>query len=364
MINFIIAFIASFITILVILRFNKFHKNYSADWDFSGPQKTHKNPVPRIGGIAIFTGFVLAALFEIVKLENGNIYSAIIISMIPVFAIGLTEDITKKISVLLRLFFTVLSATLIYYLAHIGIIRTDLPIIDYLLTVPAFSLIFTIFAITGLANAYNIIDGFNGLASMVGMMSLLGIGYVSHCLNDTLVVKLSIIMLCSIFGFFLWNYPLGLIFLGDGGAYLIGFWVAFLSLFLISRHPEISPWFGILINGYPISETLFSIYRRIIHQNKRLYHPDGLHLHSLIYRRRLKGSNQMNVVSNKFANPRTSPFLWALSGGAIIPAILFWNSTIKLIIFLLIFVLTYLWAYRSIVTFKRFVKLNETPRSQ
>ncbi len=85
----------------------------------------------------------------------------------------------------------------------------------------------------------------------------------------------------------MYNYPRGLVFLGDGGAYLIGFWVASLSVLLVYRHQEISPSFALLINIYPIIETLFSIYRRRIHQGKCPGQADRLHFHTLIYRRLL-----------------------------------------------------------------------------
>lgn len=135
---------------------------------------------------------------------------------------------------------------------------------------------------TGLANAYNIIDGFNGLASMVGIITLLAIAYMGFLFFDPTIIYLSLVMAGAILVFFIWNYPRGLIFLGDGGAYLIGFWIAALSILLTCRHQEISPWLALLINGYPILETLFTIYRRRFHQGKGPGQPDCIHFHTLI----------------------------------------------------------------------------------
>ena len=153
----------------------------------------------------------------------------------------------------------------------------------------------------------------------------------------------------AILGFFIWNYPQGLIFLGDGGAYLIGFWIAVLSIWLCARHPEVSPWFALLINGYPIMETLFTIYRRKIHQNKSPGAPDGIHFHTLIYRRILQAKHFDSVLT---ANARTAPYLWILAGLSIAPASLWWQSTPILMGACALFIISYVWLYTKIVQFK------------
>jgi len=220
------------------------------------------------------------------------------------------------------------------------------------MAIPIISIFFTAFAITGLANAYNIIDGFNGLSSMIGMITLVALGYMGIQMNDSIITFLSFTMAAAILGFFIWNYPRGLIFLGDGGAYLIGFWLATLSVMMVSRHHEISPWFAVMLNAYPILETLFTIYRRKFHQGKSMGHPDGIHFHSLIFRRILNPSKIHNELEWLSANAKTSPYLWVLSSLAIVPAVLFWNSTPILIAFLFIFTCSYVWLYKRIVDFR------------
>jgi UDP-N-acetylmuramyl pentapeptide phosphotransferase/UDP-N-acetylglucosamine-1-phosphate transferase len=235
---------------------------------------------------------------------------------------------------------------------NVQINSLDIPVIDYLFAVPLVATIFTIFAITGLTNAYNIVDGFNGLASMVGMISLMGLSYLGIKLNDPIIFSLSLIMASAILGFFIWNYPRGLIFLGDGGAYLIGFWIAILSILIVSRHAEISPWFALLLNAYPILETVFTIYRRKFHQGKNPGHPDGIHFHSLIFRRILNKTSITSKADWFSANARTSPYLWVLSSLAVIPAIFFYDSTPILFGFLILFILSYVWLYKKVVTFR------------
>ncbi|MBU3621093.1 glycosyltransferase [Polynucleobacter sp. CS-Odin-A6] len=345
-----IAFFSSLITTLLIIRFNHLHSRFSADLDLSGPQKFHKIAVPRIGGISIAIGLLLAIVLRLINSPNASLELSLLISAIPTFAIGVTEDITKKISVRKRLFFTAMSSGLIVYLLQAQILRLDIPILDLIFTIPFFGIAFTIFAMTGLANAYNIIDGFHGLSSMVAIITLLAISYVAYLFGDSTIIYLSLIMVGTIAGFFIWNYPRGLIFLGDGGAYLIGFWIAALSVLIVFRHQEISPWFALLINGYPIAETLFTIYRRKIHQGKSPGQPDGTHFHTLLYRRILMNKHQdQNWFS---ANSRTAPYLWVLAGLSITPALLWWQSTPILISASLLFITLYVWLYSRIIRFK------------
>jgi len=87
------------------------------------------------------------------------------------------------------------------------------------------------------------------------------------------------------FGFLIFNYPRGKIFLGDGGAYLLGCIIALAGAMLILRNRHVSPWFPLALVVYPIWETLFSVLRRILLYGTKIGEPDAKHLHSLVYRR-------------------------------------------------------------------------------
>jgi UDP-N-acetylmuramyl pentapeptide phosphotransferase/UDP-N-acetylglucosamine-1-phosphate transferase len=285
---------------------------------------------------------------------------------IPAFAIGLTEDITKKIRVLTRLLMVSIGAFIAIYCLGLGINRLDIPWVDTALSIPFLSILITCFAITGLANAYNIIDGFNGLASMVGIITLMAIAYVAFRVGDVPMVIMALALIGSIAGFFVWNYPRGLIFLGDGGAYLIGFWIGITSILLVNRNPQISPWFALIINAYPVFETLFTIWRRKVHQGKSPGLPDAAHFHSLIYRRLLKWAHVTQPLhyadkTSFSANARTSPYLWLLSSMAIIPGVLWWNYTWVLQLACAVFCVSYWWIYKSIVIFNTPIWLKKRP---
>ncbi len=352
----ILSFLISLAVTLVLIRYQHLHEHVSSDHDLSGPQKFHTNVVPRIGGIGIFFAILMTGLCALFffKLERGSLLLQVMVCALPAFLTGLLEDVTKMVGVKTRLITTAISAGLAGYFVNIWITNLQIPFIDELLTITAISMAFTIIAITGLANAYNIIDGFNGLASMVAMISLLSIGYIAFKVNDPILASTCLIIIGGIAGFFVWNYPRGLIFLGDGGAYLIGFLIAVLSILLVKRNPTVSPWFSLLINAYPIFETLFTIWRRRVHQGKNPGLPDGAHFHSLIYRRLIRWAevNELKESISYSKNARTSPYLWLLSSMATLPAIIWWDITWVLQCFALLFCVSYVWIYNAIVKFK------------
>lgn len=348
------AFLVSLISCLLIIRYQHLHSHVTGDSDLSGPQKFHHTIVPRIGGIAILLGLMTASLVRWLQDIQTDIDLRIILACgLPAALMGLAEDITKNVGVKTRLLATACSGLLAGYFLNAWIKRIDLIGFDYLLTIPTISIIFTCIAIAGLANAYNIIDGFNGLASMVAIIALLAITYVAIRVDDNAIAIAALVMVGSLAGFFLWNYPRGLIFLGDGGAYIIGFWISTLSILLVSRHPIISPWFAVLVNCYPIFEAFFSIWRKKIHQGKSPGQADAAHFHSLIYRRISRWAHIPNIEEGQYqANAKTSPYLWLLSSLAVLPAVLWWEYTWALQFSAAWFAISYIYLYIMIVKFK------------
>jgi UDP-N-acetylmuramyl pentapeptide phosphotransferase/UDP-N-acetylglucosamine-1-phosphate transferase len=206
--------------------------------------------------------------------------------------------------------------------------------------------------VAGVAHSFNLIDGYHGLSGAVAVIILTALGYVAFQIKDYPIMVCSLAGIGAIVGFLFWNYPRGLIFLGDGGAYLIGFWIAALSILLVVRNRDVSPWFACLINIYPAFETMFSIWRKKMIRKISPGQPDGAHLHMLIYGRIARWMRIDDPNKSFLANARTAPFLWVLAGTTIIPAILLWRNTLALQLMTLLFCIFYLAAYRALVLFK------------
>jgi UDP-N-acetylmuramyl pentapeptide phosphotransferase/UDP-N-acetylglucosamine-1-phosphate transferase len=188
---------------------------------------------------------------------------------------------------------------------------------------------------------------------MCCVLMLISIGYVAFHVGDTLVLALAVAGAGAVLGFFVWNFPAGLIFLGDGGAYFLGFYIAELAIMLLHRNPSVSPMFPVLACIYPLFETAFSIYRRVMLRKLPAGMPDGIHLHSLIYRRIMRWAvGRQSRRSQTRRNSMTSPYLWLLCMMAVLPAMLFWDNTPMLLACIGVFSLTYITLYWRIVRFK------------
>lgn len=335
------------------------------DDDVSGPQKFHVRPVPRVGGIGIVAALFACLVFLLLAHPSyGRFSGLLLLCAVPAFAAGLVEDFTKLVSPAKRLLATVLSAALAWWLLGAQITRSDIPGLDTLLQYSAVSVLLTLLAVAGIANSVNIIDGFNGLASMCVVFMLAALAYVAFQVGDPVVGQMALAGVGAVLGFFLWNFPLGLIFLGDGGAYFLGFYLAELSILLLVRNPSVSPLFPLLVCIYPVFETLFSVYRRRYVRALPASMPDGIHLHSLIYRRLLRwavGDRSARALTRR--NSMTSPFLWALCMLPAVPAVLFYEHSSVMAAMLLLFALSYMLLYRRIVRFRapRWLRLLALP---
>lgn len=326
-----------------------------ADSTPRGPQAFHVRAAPRLGGLAIFLALagVVGIAWQAEVSEFVRLTSLLLACSLPAFVSGLAEDLTEKVQPSRRFVATTVAALLAVLLLDASVRRTDLYGLDWVASFGFGAALLSVFAVTGIVNAVNIIDGFNGLASMCSIMMLLALGVVAHLTGDTTLTLLTLAVAGTVLGFFVWNFPGGLIFLGDGGAYLLGFLIAEIGILLLHRNPEVSPLCPLLIVIYPVFETVFSMYRRRWLQGRSVGAPDGVHLHSLVYRRVMRG-----VVDGEddraaaLRNSMTAPYLWLLCLLAIVPAVVFRNDSRVIGGFILLFGLSYVALYWSIVRFR------------
>lgn len=247
-----------------------------------GVQKMHHAPIPRVGGVPVILGVFGANLLSAAQFQT--VLTPLLWAGSLAFAFGLAEDFTKRVGVMPRLLATMASGVLAWWLTGLSLTRVDVWGVDAALQWLPVSLLFTAFAVGGLANAVNIIDGFNGLASLTSILALLGLGGVSYAVGDASLFHACIVLAAAVFGFFCVNWPFGKLFMGDGGSYFVGFSLGWIAVLLAERNPSVSPFAALLVCAHPVTEVLFSIYRRKV-RKEHPGMPDRLHFHSLVKRR-------------------------------------------------------------------------------
>lgn len=291
------------------------------------PQMFHKAPTPRAGGIGIF----FANLFLIFNPLGWQF----LVAALPAFGAGLMDDF-KSLTPKTRLFLQTISGILCVWVFNSYIVSFgfDVGINFYL------GAFIAIVAVVGAINAINIIDGFNGLASGFAMMVFISFGYVAWMNQDITMFEIAVINIAAVGGFMLFNYPKGKIFLGDGGAYFLGFALASLSMVLVIRD-DISQLYPLAILIYPAFEVAFSMYRRKIVKKTKMTKNDKYHLHQMIYYR---------VTKN---NPATSKYIWIRVLPFMIVSTIFYKNDLVQLGVIVFFCIFYVNLYNKLVKFKR-----------
>lgn len=252
------------------------------------PQKFHTAPTPRIGGLGIFIG----CFFLMVNTEIGLF---LMLASVPAFVSGFLEDLFAKISPGRRLVIMLVSAVMAIYL--LGVVVTDFTFFKVPLEI---GVVITLVAIIGMINGTNLIDGINGLSSGISMIIFATYFFMSRIVGDLDIEFISIICVVTLLGFFVFNYPKGKIFLGDGGAYFIGFMLAVVAILLNKNSTEngtnISPWFILCTLIHPVWEVIFSFFRKAVIEKESPFKPDPYHFHQFIFIYITKKNNPMTTL--------------------------------------------------------------------
>ena len=338
----------SFTLCVVLVLTKHWHGSITMD-HVVGIQKFHTDPTPRIGGLPIVFGLVVA--WSKAPFDVQAIITPIIFAGLPAFVFGLLEDITKRVGVVQRLLATMASGLLAWWITGESLTRLDIWCFDWLLSFTVVSVLFTAFAVGGVANSINIIDGFNGLASTMSTLALIGYALIAWQVGDTQLAAAAIVLAACIWGFFWVNWPLGKVFLGDGGSYFIGFALAWMAVMLIERNPSVSAFAALLICVHPVTEVLFSIYRR---RSKQMNpgHPDRLHFHSLVKQRYIR--RWFANLSNDARNSITGLLIGTMTLTPVVAASFVYDNVVFSAIAFIVLELGYVAIYARMVRFHWF----------
>lgn len=320
-----ITLILSFIFAIGIAGFFKFFK--FKDLNIYKKRAAHLQATSRLGGLAV-CGAILFAVF----LESNSWNLEILISVVPLFIAGLLEDIGRQLKPKLRLAIGVLSAAL--FIAFKGHIIQDVGVgwANLVLSVTPIAILFTVFCIVALVNALNFIDGVNGLASGKTLLSAFALMWLAIEFNEPNLILLGVSLFSASLGLFLVNYPQGRIFLGDAGAYALGFLLAVSLITIQSKHSEISAWSILLLIFWPISDMTHSILRRQL-KRQRSDRPDYLHFHHVVMRSLVILSS--GRIAKEWANPLATAIILPLAALPVVLGLIFReNNEISMAVFL------------------------------
>ena len=331
-------FLTSVSVSLLIVLSKPLHARFSAD-TVQGDQKFHKGTIPRIGGVAIAISLIVGW----VLFFRAPLLAQIFIAGLPVFLTGLWEDIFKSVSSFRRLLAAIISSGLFIYLTGTYFTSVDIYLFDLVFTALYLFPILTIIAIAALSNAINIIDGFNGLASGSVVLMALAIAVLGYQNGDTLVMQIALLFAASVAGFFVVNFPKGLLFLGDAGAYLNGYVLGVLAILLVERNEHITPLVLLVIFAYPIIELLFSIYRKTLRKGHRPDQPDKVHFHMPVYR-----SYARKLAKNKlYQNSLAGGLMLCFSAFSLLVLLLFSVTRAGALMCFLLILFVYLYLYKK-----------------
>ncbi len=255
-------------------------------------RRMHKNPIPRLGGVAIFYGFIVAILCFC---EIDRSIQGILIGSVIIVAVGVLDDVIQ-LKAIYKLLGQVLAAGVVVfhgvtieYFTNPNFFSQETYISLGIWAIPI-----TIMWIVGVTNAVNLIDGLDGLAVGVSSISSASLFSISLITKETNISILTAAVAGAGFGFMPYNMFPATIFMGDTGAMFLGFILSCVSILgLFKGYAVISFAIPFLILGLPIFDTSFAIIRRL-YRGKSPMSPDRGHLHHRLID---MGFNQKQTVT-------------------------------------------------------------------
>ena len=263
----------TFLFVVTIVPFIKRIAIHVGALDIPNKRKVHSKPMPRLGGLAIFLGFLFGyMLFG----EPSSTMNSILIASFIIILIGIVDDI-KPIKASVKFLVQLVSALIITIYGNLLI--QDITFFGIYIDFNIFSYLVTIFFILGCMNCINLIDGLDGLAAGISAIYFATIGIITIIMGKMgLDFVLTFIMLGSVLGFLVHNFYPASIFAGDSGSLFMGFMIAIIALLGFKSVTLTSLIIPLLIFAIPILDTLFAIIRRLL-KGEKISKPDKEHLH-------------------------------------------------------------------------------------
>ena len=347
-----LAAIAFGLCFAIVLLKSRFPRLSGRAGDLRAVQSMHNRLTPRVGGLGIFGALGVSVIFAPVSIAGA--YAELILATSLLFLVGLSEDLGFHVSPRWRLMAAAGASLLAIWLLGVWMPRTGITGLDAVVDHWLVGIPLTLLVTAGISNGFNLIDGVNGLASVTAIVAAVALSQIAALAGYTTMVHLAMMLAAGIFGFFLLNYPFGLIFLGDAGAYTLGFVLSWFGIAVLINAPEASPWAILLVLFWPVADTMLAIYRRS-RRNADVSAPDRLHVHQMVMRAQeicILGRNRRQI-----ANPLTTLVLLPFVIAPPIAGVLLWNQNqnafLAVVVFGVLFFASYAAAPGLIRRFRR-----------
>ena len=270
--------------------------------DLPGPRKIHVTPIPRIGGLAVFLGFGVGLVFAAFatgyatnpEIGRSGYWAALSLAALAALVLGLVDDI-YGVSFQWKFLVQVVAAIFLWR-AGFRIEVLGVPFVNGVVVLGFWSLPLTVLWIVGVTNAFNLIDGLDGLAAGTALITTTAVAVIAIVGGHVAVSAVGVALVGALAGFLRYNFNPAQIFLGDSGSMFLGFSLAVMSIHGSQKNvTAVAVLAPLLIMGYPILDTGFSIMRRlnnlrtdvggrrglgfVLRNSHRVFLPDRGHLH-------------------------------------------------------------------------------------
>ena len=343
--NLIIFFILICFGLLFYKYFALFLKKYNpkllVDDQFKKPQSFHKLPISTLGGAGIFLSFLILNLYLFLSKEI--IYYEYLSFCFLFFILGLSDDLKLNLRPKFRLLAMIIFLITLVILNNFYIVNTGISFLNRFLTIDIFALFFVCLCFLFIINGSNLVDGYNGLLGIHSLIILINLFFINYFneINDLAFFILAIILTITVFLKF--NFPKATVFLGDGGSYFLGAFVAVSIIKTSIANPVISPFYFCILLFYLFFEVFFSFIRKIIKEKMSPLFPDKKHLHMLIYKYFLK-QNKNEFKSNYYTSISINLVYLILT----IPPIFMMNNGLFCKYYSIVLFVTYVAVYKKI----------------
>ena len=272
-----------------LLILSKFDPKLLVDDHFSKPQAFHEFPISTSGGTGIFFSFLILCLY--LFLTQQIIYYEYLSFCTLFFFLGLADDLKLNIKPKLRLLLMIAFLITLVILNKFYIEYTGIRFLNRFLEIDIFALFFVCLCFLFIINGSNLIDGYNGLLGIHTFIILANLFFVNY-FGGNYDLAFFIFYGILIITFFLqYNFPKATVFLGDGGSYFLGAFIALSVIKTSVANPSISPFYFCILLFYLFFEVFFSFIRKIVMEKQSPLFPDKKHLHMLLYKILLKKNN-------------------------------------------------------------------------